>query len=447
MILNKDVFKNYDIRGIYGEELTENEIIMTAKAYFFKLKPQKIAIGYDARVSSEKICDLFSQTLENLGVEVDILGLIPTGMLYGISNLGKYDGGIMITASHNPKEYNGIKMIGVKDNIVISGKEIYEITKQIEKIDLNSLSNKNNKGIINKKDSFDLYIDHCFSKVKKEEINEISIAIDASSGTFGKIIEKISNKIPQVKITKLNFVPDGNFPKHGPNPLEEGSCDALSKTIIENNLDAGFIFDGDGDRIFLLDEKGKRIEGGLTLLLIAKEILESKKDAGIVYNWAPKAVPELIEKWGGRALRSKVGYINIKDIMLNNNGDMGGEYSCHYCFLENFYSDSGLLALLKILKTISNSDKKISEQIKELGAGFTIQDNIKVDNVEESISKIKNIYNTEKFDELDGLTVYLEDFWFGIRGSSTEPLLRIYLEAENEETACLKLNEIKNLLK
>lgn len=444
MILNKEVFKNYDIRGIYNEELTENEIIMTAKAYYLKLKPKIVAIGYDARISSEKICDLFSETLKNLGVDVDILGLIPTGMLYGISNLGKYDGGIMITASHNPKEYNGIKMIGVKDNIVISGKEIYEIAKSINEKDLGFL---NKKGIITKKDLFNLYIEHCFSKVKEDEIKEINIAIDASSGTFGKMIEKISNKIPQVKITKLNFVPDGNFPNHGPNPLEEGSCDSLSKIIIENNLDAGFIFDGDGDRIFLLDEKGKRIEGGLTLLLIAKEILENKKGSGIVYNWAPKAVPELIEKWGGRPLRSKVGYINIKDTMLNNNGDMGGEYSCHYCFSENFYSDSGLLALLKILKTISNSDKKISEQIKELGAGFTIQDNIQVSNVEESILKIKNIFSDKKFDEFDGLTVYLDDFWFGIRGSSTEPLLRIYLEAENEEYAYLKLNEIKNILK
>lgn len=445
MILNKEIFKNYDIRGIYGEELTENEIIMTAKAYYFKLKPKKIVIGYDARTSSEEICDLFSKTLKNLGVDVDILGLIPTGMIYGVSNLENYDGGIMITASHNPKEYNGIKMTGVKDNIVISGKEIYEITKELEK-NPNVLLNENKEGIIKKVDLFDLYVDYCFSKVKEEEIGEINIAIDASSGTFGRMIEKISNKIPQVKITKLNFVPDGNFPSHGPNPLEEGSCNLLSKTIIENNLDGGFIFDGDGDRIFLLDEKGKRIEGGLTLLLIAKEILENKKGAGIVYNWAPKAVPELIEKWGGRALRSKVGYINIKDIMLNHDGDMGGEYSCHYCFSENFYSDSGLLALLKILKTISNSGKKISEQIKEFGAGFTIQDNIKVESVEEVILKIKNTYNTEKFDEFDGLTIYLEDFWFGIRGSSTEPLLRIYLEAKDEETAYLKLNEVKNIL-
>ncbi|MCF7795830.1 hypothetical protein K9M42_01945 [Patescibacteria group bacterium] len=446
MFLNKEVFKNYDIRGIYKKELTENEIIMTAKAYYFKLKPKKVVIGYDARISSEEICDLFSKTLKDLGVEVDILGLIPTGMLYGIANLKEYDGGIMITASHNPKEYNGIKMIGVKDNIVISGKEIYDITKQIQK-NPNLLLNKNNEGIIKKVDLFDLYIDHCFSKVKEEEIGKINIAIDASSGTFGKMIEKIENKISQVKITKLNFVPDGNFPNHGPNPLEEGSCDLLSKTIIENNLDGGFIFDGDGDRIFLLDEKGEKIEGGLTLLLIAKEILENKKNAGIVYNWAPKAVPELIKKWGGRALRSKVGYINIKNIMLNKNGDMGGEYSCHYCFSENFYSDSGLLALLKILKTISNSDKKISEQIKELGAGFTLQDNIKVDSVVEAILKIKNIYSNNKFDEFDGLTIYSEDFWFGIRGSSTEPLLRIYLEAENKEKAYLKLDEIKNNLK
>ncbi|MCF7906399.1 hypothetical protein K9L04_00510 [Patescibacteria group bacterium] len=444
MLLNKEVFKNYDIRGIYNEELTVNEVIMTAKAYYFKLKPKKVAIGYDARVSSEEICDLFSKTLEELGVEVDILGLIPTGMLYGIANLGEYDGGIMITASHNPKEYNGIKMIGVKDNIVISGKEIYEITQKIKEKTLESL---NKEGLIIKKDLFNLYIDHCFSKVKEEEIKEINIAIDASSGTFGKMIEKIENKIPQVKITKLNFVPDGNFPNHGPNPLEEGSCDILSKTIIDNKLDGGFIFDGDGDRIFLMDEKGERIEGGLTLLLIAKEILENKKSSGIVYNWAPKTVPEHIEKWGGRALRSKVGYINIKDTMLNNNGEMGGEYSCHYCFSENFYSDSGLLALLKILKTISNSDKKISEQIKELGAGFTVQDNIKVDSVEEAILKIKNVYNQNKFDEFDGLTIYSEDFWFGIRGSSTEPLLRIYLEAEDKEKAYLKLNEIKNILK
>ncbi len=443
MILNKNVFKNYDIRGIYNEELTENEIIITAKAYYLKLKPKKIAIGYDARISSEKICDLFSETLKKLGVETHILGLIPTGMLYGIANLGKYDGGVMITASHNPKEYNGIKMIGVTENIVISGKEIYEIAQNIEEKSLESL---NKEGLVIKIDLFDLYIDHCFSKVKEEEIGEINIAVDASSGTFGKMIEKISNKIPQVKITKLNFVPDGNFPNHGPNPLEDGSCDSLSKTIIENKLDGGFIFDGDGDRIFLLDENGNRIEGGLTLLLIAKEILENKKGSGIVYNWAPKTVPELIEKWGGRPLRSKVGYINIKDTMLNNNGDMGGEYSCHYCFSENFYSDSGLLALLKILKTISNSDKKISEQIKELGAGFTIQDNIKVDSVEEAISKIKNIYNTERFDEFDGLTIYSENFWFGIRGSSTEPLLRIYLEAENEEKAYLKLSEIKKIL-
>jgi phosphomannomutase len=305
----------------------------------------------------------------------------------------------------------------------------------------------NQKGRVEEKDVWSDYLNHVLSFVDLSEIVPMKIVVDASNGVGGLAISKIQDKLP-VEIISLNFNPDGNFPNHAPNPLLDGSADQIKEEIKKQKADLGFIFDGDADRIFLLDENGEMVRADATLLLLAKYFLEKNPGMAIAYNAiCSKAVPEFVKKWGGEPVRTQVGFVNVRDGLLKNNGIMGGELSGHYCFRDNYYMDSGMISLLTLLQIFSKDQGKVSEIVKELTPYQKSPElNFKVDDKDKILEKVKEKYVDGKQDFLDGVTVEYKDWWFNVRPSNTEPLLRLTIEADNQKILTEKQKELSDLI-
>ncbi len=439
MKVNPSIFKSYDIRGIYPGELDEETVCRVGQAFVKYTGAKKIIVGRDMRLSSFGLFKALTKGILSQGANVYDIGLVPTEGVYFATGHYGYDAGIMITASHNSKEYNGFKMIKKEGKRIqfISGKEIIDIVK-------NGIFSKAKKfREIKKLDIWRDYLNHIFSFVNTKKIKPFKVVIDAGNGMAGKTIPQIAPKLP-LKIIPLNFKLDGNFPNHPSNPLLERATDQISNGVIKKKSDFGFIFDGDADRIFLIDEKGNFVRADITLLLLAKYFLEKNPGKGVAYNViCSKSVPEFIKKWGGNPIRTPVGFINVQKGILKNNGIMGGELSGHYCFKDNFYSDSGMIVFLTLLQIISASGKKVSELTKELSPyAKSAEINFEVKNKETILKKIREQFSDGKQDYLDGVTVEYKDWWFNVRPSQTEPLLRLTIEAENQKILDKKKREL-----
>jgi len=446
MEINQSIFKPYDIRGIYPKELNKETAFEIGQAFVEYTGAKKIAVARDARLSSDELFRSLTDGITSLGVDVCDVGQIPTECLYFAVGAYDFDAGIMITASHNPKEYNGFKMIKKdgKDITIIRGKDLLSFVESSGKD--RKVSGK--KGKLVKKDILQDFITHISSFSDSALIKPFSIIVDASNGVAGSVVAKIGEQLP-AKISLLNYKPDGHFPNHSPNPLLEGSTDQIRGEINSQKADFGFIFDGDADRIFLIDEKGEMVKADVTLLLLAKYFLQKYPKSAIAYNAiCSKAVPEFIEKWQGKPIKTQVGFVNVREGLLKNDGVMGGELSGHYCFKDNFYLDSGAIAFLVLLQVISEGNKKVSEIAAELSPyAKSSEINFEVENKDEILNKIKEKYFDGKQDYLDGVTVEYNDWWFNARPSNTEPLLRLTIEAESPVLLDLKKKELSDFIK
>lgn len=419
-----NIFKSYDIRGIFPTELNEEIAYLVGQNFVKKTKVKKIVIAQDARLSSPVLYRSLVKGIISQGADVYNIGLAPTELMYFSVVNYDFQAGIMITASHNPKEYNGFKMIHKK------GKKINVIRGQ-EMKDLKKLKNKN-KGKIIKFNPYQDYLKHIFSFINKKKITGKKIVVDAGNGVAGVVLKKL-----KLDLIPLNYQPNGNFPNRNPNPLDESSILSIKKKIKEERADFGFSFDGDADRVFLIDKKGKMMSSDSCLLSLAKKFLEQKTNH-IVYNvFASKAIPEFIKKWGGTTSKSKVGFVNIREEMIKNKAVLGGESSGHYCFKDNGYFDSGFMAFLILLEIICQ-DKEIfiSPYFK------TGEINLKIEKKQELIEKLKDKYKKEKQDFLDGIAVYNKKWWFCARPSQTEPLMRLIIEADSQELLEQKKKEL-----
>ncbi len=436
--MNKAIFRSYDIRGVYPEDLNDETVFRLGQNFVEKTGAKHVIIGRDARLSSPDLFSSLSKGIVSRGADVYNIGQVPTEALYFSVAFYQYEGGIMITASHNPKEYNGFKMVKREEDRIeiIRGKDMAEISKlpSVEKV-----------GEIKELNIWDDFISHVFSFVDVSKISPLRVVIDASNGMAGKALPRILERLP-IETINLNFNLDGNFPSHSPNPLEEESKKEISEVIKKQKADLGFIFDGDGDRIFLLDEKGNFKRGDMTLLLLAKHFLKESPGRGIAYNaMSSRAVPDKIKEMKGNPIRTKMGFINVRKGLMEKEGIVGGETSGHYCFKKNFYCDSGLIAFLVLLQVISQSDKKASELVSE--SYYRLTDlNFKVKDREAVLEELKNNYSDGKQDFLDGITVEYEDWWFIARPSNTEPLLRVAIEADSENLLERKRKEIEKII-
>jgi phosphomannomutase len=442
MEINKSIFKAYDVRGTYPKELNRDVAFEVGRAFIKKTKAKAVVIGQDARLSSPELFMGLSEGIMAEGGQIYDIGQTPTECLYFAVGERDFPAGIMITASHNPKEYNGFKMLQKIDGKIemIRGVDLMELVEyKKEPFSAKSFG-------VAREDIWQDCINYILDFVDLSEITPLKIIVDASNGVGGLVVEKLQDKLP-VEIIPLNFTPDGNFPNHSPNPLEKGSVDKISEMIVKEKADFGIMFDGDADRIFLVDEKGKMVSADITLLLLAKHFLAKNQGMAVAYNAiCSKSVPEFVEKWGGKAVRTQVGFVNVRDGLLKNNGIMGGELSGHYCYRDYYFMDSGMISFLTLLSIFSKDTRSVSEVTKELSPYAKTDANFEVKNKDAILEKIKEKYADGDQDFLDGITVTYKDWWFNCRPSNTEPVLRLTIEADNQEILDKKLKELTKII-
>ncbi len=444
--INPNIFRAYDIRGIYPEEINEEIAQKLALAFIKFLKPEKIIIGRDCRLSSSSLFRVLSETIRENGVGVVDIGLCSTPLFYWAIRSEKSDGGIMISASHNPPNYSGFKLYR-REAIPISGNTgIREIKNLLIKGKI--LVTRKKKGKIIRKHLIKRYLDFVFSKAEIKAIKPLKIVVDAGNGMAGPEVREMFKKIP-VQLTELYFEPDGRFPNHQANPLKEETLLDLKRTILKKRADLGIAFDGDADRVIFVDEKADTIRGDLVTALMARELLKKNPGQKILYEVrSSQIVKEIIEKNGGKAILGKAGHSLIKEQMRREDIFFAGELSGHYFFREFGFVECPLFLILKILEIISRENKKISQILKPFEKYFHSGEiNFEVKDKKKKIEEIKKYYQSApRILEIDGLTVQYNDWWFNLRPSNTEDLLRLNIEAKTEKLLEKNKKELTQLI-
>jgi phosphomannomutase len=429
-----DIFKAYDIRGLVDGELSPDFAFAVGLAFarFLEIErePSTVIIGEDMRPSSPELAEAFSAGVTSNGTNVIRIGLASTDMLYfaaGSKNLP----GAMFTASHNPAEYNGIKLCLSGARPI--GKETGLLT--IEKFVREGLPvAMRPPGVESNEDLLGAYADYLHGLVSFKGNRSLKIVIDAGNGMAGYTAPAIFERLG-AQITPLYFELDGNFPNHEANPIDPKNLRDLQKSVLENKADIGLAFDGDADRCFLVDEKGQPVDPSLLTSLIASRELAKHPGAVIIHSLiSSRAVVEVINESGGVPVRSRVGHSYIKALMAQTGAVFGGEHSGHFYFKDFWRADSGALAALHALAALGESDKTISELLSPFQRYVASGEvNSRVEDVTSVIQKIKEKYEIlpeYSIDELDGLTISSATWWFNIRASNTEPLLRLNVEAD-----------------
>lgn len=432
--MNPSIFKTYDIRGIVPDELDADAIRKIAEAQVEYLKPKNIVLGYDARLSSSEFAAISKETFLDLGVDVYDLGMVPIEVLYFACGELEADGGFMITASHNPREYNGVKLVKENAKPLTSGSGLEEIKEIVLKNKILNLDIERGKVI--PADVWEKYLEKVLSFIDMDNIKPIKIICDASNGVGGIALNKISKKLP-CEFSKINFQPDGNFPNHEPNPLLESNRRQLASEVKKHrDISMAAIFDGDADRVAFLDESGEFIDTDYISALITKILLNKFPGESIVFDlrrgWAIKDQAEIL---GSKYYPAKSGYPFIKAKMREENAVFGGEASAHYFYRDFFYSDSSIITLLLIIEFLSKNNLKLSEAIVEYREGYFMYEetNFKVDNIDTVSKSLEKTFLDGKKNLLDGLSIDYPDWHFNIRSSATQPLIRLNLEGKDAE--------------
>jgi phosphomannomutase len=429
MEFNRSIFKAYDIRGIVPDQLTSEIAYRIGNALAGYLKPKAIAVGRDMRVSSQMLFEALAAGIMDRGVDVVDLGMISTDALYFAVGKYGYDGGVMITASHNPPEYNGFKVCR-REAAPLSGSEGLDVIA--DDIAADRVEKSSRSGSIARRDISADFTAHVLSFIDPAVIKPFNLVIDAGNGMAGHILPPVFAKLP-CKVTPLYYTPDGTFPNHAPNPIEAKNLVALQAEMKKTKADLGAAFDGDADRMFLLDRQGVALGGDMVTALVADNILSRHPGETILYNLiCSRTVPALIKRRGGTAIRTRVGHAIIKPLMKKYNAVFGGEHSGHFYFRENWFADSGLIALLVCLELLSKAGRDLPDILKTIDPYVRSGEiNSHVADIEKKINEVAAAFADGEADRLDGLTVQYRDWWFNLRPSNTEPLLRLNVEADN----------------
>ncbi|MBD3402529.1 phosphomannomutase/phosphoglucomutase [candidate division GN15 bacterium] len=432
MAIDPSIFKAYDIRGTYPDQLNAEAAYQIGAGLAQYLQPTTIAVGRDMRVSSDELFENLARGINDQGVEVIDLGLISTDALYFAVGKFGYDGGVMITASHNPKDYNGFKICR-KNAEPLSGQE--GLNQILESIQQGGYEKKASaKGMIIRREINEEYADCCVSFINPDKVKPYKVVIDAGNGMAGQTLPFVLKKLP-IEATPLFFELDGTFPNHPASPIELENLVDLQKAIAEKEADFGVAFDGDADRMFLLDKNGVQLGGDITTALVAKSLLKKQPGETILYNLiCSRAVPELVERMGGKPVRTRVGHALIKPLMKKHNAIFGGEHSGHFYFRDFWFADSGLIAFLVCLELISIEDRPLHDLVAEIDPYVRSGEiNSRVESTPDKLDEVAKAFADGEQDLVDGLTVGYDDFWFNLRPSNTEPLLRLNIEAKSKE--------------
>jgi len=448
------IFKAYDIRGVYPEQLDEEDAwkIGHGTAQFLRsllrgfergqAKAHSICVGRDMRTHSEALADALAEGITASGANVIDIGLIDTPQMYfAINHLGAC-GGVQVTASHNPAKYNGFKISGMEARPIGAETGL----KDIQHI---AMALKHTKGIcsgkVEQRDLTEDYKRHVL-KFLNSKIRPLKIVIDASNGMAGKVVPEIFGELP-MKIIRLNFEHKGRF-KHEPNPLIEENLAELKAKIVTSKADVGICFDGDADRMMMVDEKGETISCDLITALMVPYFLRQEPGSTIIYDLRSSwVVREEVLKYGGTPRRERVGHAFMKKTLRDTHAVFGGELSGHFYYRDNFYADSAVITLVHILNILSETEMPISELIKPLRRYYASGEiNFKVEDKQAAMQELARQYGEGDYDDLDGVTVQFKDWWFNCRPSNTEPLLRLNVEAKQQELLDDRLKEIQDYL-
>jgi len=424
------IFKAYDVRGVYPVDLDDDVGRRIGAAFAMFAGAPAIALGRDARLSSPALAKAIARGVTSRGVQVIELGLASTDLLYFAS--GALDiPGVMLTASHNPAEYNGMKFCLAGASPVGEESGLRDIRALAEADDYLPAATT---GTVEARDLLDRFVQHVLSFVDLAKMRRLKVVADTANGMGGLVVPAVLGHLP-VDLTHLYPELDGTFPNHPADPIDPANQVDLKRAVLANGADLGLAFDGDADRCFVVDEKGEGVSGSLVTALVAKAMLAEHPGSKVVHNvicsWT---VPEVIRENGGSAVRTRVGHSFIKQVMAETGAIFGGEHSGHYYFRDNYRADSGLIAAVVIMQELSRSAGTMSElfaPFRRYAASGEI--NSKVADQDASMDALAERFSDGSQDRVDGLTVGYDDWWFNVRPSNTEPLLRLNVEAKTEE--------------
>jgi phosphomannomutase len=437
--MDPTIFKSYDVRGVYPSQLSDDVAYAIGRCFVTLLRDEstntakmRIVVGRDMRPSGHQLSDAFARGVAESAADVVDIGMVSTDALYFAVGNFAFDGGVMITASHNPAEYNGMKFTRSQAQAISLDTGLATLRDQILYGDLPPKSDT--LGSVSQQNVLDDFARHCLSFVERSTIKPLRIAVDAGNGMAGETIPHVFRNLP-CEVVPLYFEIDGSFPNHPASPIEAENMIDLQAAIRKHSCDLGVAFDGDADRMFIVDEKACLIDGSTVTALVALSTLKKNPGAKILFNLiCSRSVPELISKAGGIPIRSKVGHSIIKAEMRDQDVVFGGEHSGHFYFRDNWYADSGMIAFLMCLELFSEADEPVSQVIAPIDTRFRSGEiNSEVRDIPAKLKKIEERHADAQIDHLDGITIAYPDWWMNVRPSNTEPLLRLNVEGDTEE--------------
>ncbi|WP_430734902.1 phosphomannomutase [Halodesulfovibrio aestuarii] len=440
-----ECFKAYDVRGRIPDELNSDIAYKIGRAYAQVITPNKVVVGHDIRLTSPELSDALIKGLIDSGVDVVHIGQCGTEQIYFTTFDLELDGGIMITASHNPKDYNGMKFVSANAKPISGDTGLTELHDLVVK---NKFDTPNGQGSIAYNDHTASYVSHLLNYISTNQLKPLKLVVDPGNGGAGRIIELLENFLP-FEFVKVNFKADGNFPNGIPNPLLPENRNYTAQAVIENNADMGIAWDGDFDRCFFFDEKGRFIEGYYIVGLLAEAFLKKEKGGKIIHDprltWNTISV---VKKEHGIPIQSKTGHAFIKERMRKENAVYGGEMSSHHYFKEFAYCDSGMIPWLLVAELLCIKNQPLSALVNKALQAYPTSGEInrRVSDVSSCLDSILTCYidKAELVDKTDGISLEFKDWRFNLRASNTEPLLRLNVESRSD--ANLMILETKKLL-
>jgi phosphomannomutase len=446
-VLDPKVFKAYDVRGLYPEELDEGGAYAIGRAYVEHFEPRRIAVGRDMRVSSPAVAEAAMRGATDGGADVLDVGMIGTEMLYHAVGSLELEGGFTVTASHNPKQYNGMKVVR-RGALPVGGESgLLDVRDKALAADWRHAGPA---GTIEPVDIWPGFVDKVLSFVDVGAVRPLRVVIDAANGMGGAMLPPVLEQLP-IEAVRCFFEPDGTFPNHEPNPLLPENREFIVAKTLETGADLGVAFDGDADRCFFVDDSGEFIPGDFVTALLAESILRKAPGAKVLYDVrASWAVPETIDRAGGVPLVNRVGHAFIKHRMRQEDAVFAGEVSGHYYFRDFYRADSGVIPFLLMLEYVSTAGRKLSELLRPYRERYFITGelNTPVTDVPLKLQELKERFGPEGVvSHLDGLSVDGDGWHMNVRPSNTEPLLRLNLEARSRELMERKRDEVLALIR
>jgi phosphomannomutase len=447
-VLDPKVFKAYDVRGLYPNELDEEGAYRIARAYVDRFEPRTVAVGRDMRLSAPAMAAATIEGAADGGADVLDLGRIGTEMLYFAVGDRGLDGGICVTASHNPKDYTGMKIVR-RGALPVGGDSGLD---DVRIRALGDFARVAHPGAVREADIWPDFVDKVLSFVDPDAIRPLRVVVDAANGMAGAMLPPVLERLPQLEVLACHFEPDGSFPNHEPNPLLPENREFIVQKTRDEHADLGVAYDGDADRCFFVDDTGEFVPGDFVTALLAESILGKAPGAKVIYDVrASWAVPRTIEAAGGVALVNRVGHAFIKHRMRQEGAVFAGEVSAHYYFRDFSQADSGVVPFLLVLELLSSRQSRLSELLKPFREHYflTGEINTPVADVALKLQELKERYAAEggTISHLDGISVDFADWHFNVRPSNTEPLLRLNLEALSQELMERRRDEVLELIR